>query len=1081
MLGFTKKEIVEICGGSRTYFKGKQYYNSSRVGNIEFDLENNQLTANVLGTQRYKVGIHLDENGEFHDALCTCPAYHQYAGYCKHIAAVLIAISHSKKSIYELLKRKRGKYIQDVIDYFRYDVVQPKIPLNLEVNYEFEKDSYYRDEYSSKIFFRIGEEKLYILKSPKKFIHMLQRNEPVEFGKQFTFFPKRHFFQKEDQSFIDLMKEAVEQEELLNFSSWGFEKHSIFHGKYMILSSTMEKRFFEMVREEDRPLNITIGGITYKDAHVLKEDLPLEFKLTTRDNHDILLEIKKDKKLQSLTEDGSYFFYDGNIYTLSKKQQKIFFPFYRIMEKEDQNILSIPKEYHENFVSQVLPRVEKISTLTIDKELQKIIYKPELKSEIFLDKIGEDVTAQVKYIYGDRIIHPFQEDQKDLEDDRVLVRDIEKENQIIALIEKAEFKVSSEYIYIQGNEKIYRFLMEIIPKLQKYSEIYYSENFKNIRIYSPSSLSAKVRLNEKSNLLEFDFEIDGIEEEELLDVFKAIKEKKKYYRLKKGGFLSLDVEEVESFSNLIDYLNISPKDLSQKSLQIPKYRALYLDEILKDSNIKNINRNIAFKQLVQNIKEPLDLDYEIPDFFQGILRDYQVVGFKWLKTLSNYSMGGILADDMGLGKTIQILALLISEKSEKGSKPSLVVAPTSLLYNWLSEVEKFVPQLKVLVISGAKEERDQNIEKLSQYDLIVTSYPLIRRDIDLYQKYEFRYCILDEAQHIKNPTSRNAISVKKIQAENCFALTGTPIENSLTELWSIFDFIMPGFLLSYGKFTKKYEKPIIRENNQEVLIQLKKQISPFILRRLKKDVLKELPEKIETIMTVDLTREQKLVYLSYLNQIKGEIDQEIKDKGFHKSHMKILAGLTRLRQICCHPKLFLENYKGQSGKLELLKEVIEESLQGGHRILLFSQFTTMLRMIRELLEHNHLKYFYLDGSTQTKERGNMVNRFNQGEGDLFLISLKAGGTGLNLTGADTVIHFDLWWNPAVEEQATDRAYRIGQENTVQVIKLITKGTIEDKIFHIQEKKKKMIDSVIQPGETMISKLSEEEIRDLFEI
>lgn len=1081
MLGFTEKEIVEICGGSRTYFKGKQYYNSSKVGNLEFDLENNQLTAIVLGTKRYKVGIHLDGNGEFHNAFCTCPAYHQYVGYCKHIAAVLIAISHNKKSIYELLKRKKGKYIQDIIDYFRYDVVQPKIPLNLEINYEFEKDSYYGYDYSSKIFFRLGEEKLYILKSPKKFIHTIQRNEPMEFGKQFTFFPERHFFQKEDQSFIDLMKEVVEQEELLNFSSWGFEKYSIFHGKYMILSPAMVKRFFEMVKRENRALNVTIGGITYEDVYVLREDLPIEFKLTTKDSNDILLEIKKDKKLQALTEDGAYFFYDKNIYALSKEQQKTFLPFYHIMEKEDQSTLSIPKEYHENFVSQVLPRVEKIGDLTIDEKLQRTIYKPELKSEIFLDKMGEDVTAQIKYLYGDITIHPFQEDHKNLEDHRILVRDIEKENQIIALIEKAEFKVSSEYIYLQGHEKIYRFLMEIIPKLQQYSEVYYSENFKNIRIYSPSSLSARVRLNENSNLLEFDFDIEGIDKEELLDVFKAIQEKKKYYRLKEGSFLPLDLEEVENFSSLVDYLNVSPKDLSQKNIQIPKYRALYLDEILKDSKIKNINRNIAFKQLVQNIKEPLDLDYEIPDDFQKILRDYQVAGFKWLKTLSNYGMGGILADDMGLGKTIQVLALLTSEKLEKGSKPSLVVAPTSLVYNWLSEVEKFAPQLKTLVVSGTKEERHQNIKELSDYDLIVTSYPLIRRDIDLYQEYEFRYCILDEAQHIKNSTSQNAISVKKIKEENCFALTGTPIENSLTELWSIFDFIMPGFLLSYGRFIKKYERPIVKENNQGALTQLKKQISPFILRRLKKDVLRELPEKIETIMTVDLTKEQKLVYLSYLNQIKGEIDREIKDKGFHKSHMKILAGLTRLRQICCHPELFLKNYKGKSGKLELLEEVIEESLQGGHRILLFSQFTTMLKMIRELLEHNHLKYFYLDGSTKTKERGNMVSKFNQGEKDLFLISLKAGGTGLNLTGADMVIHFDPWWNPAVEEQATDRAYRIGQENTVQVIKLITKGTIEDKIFHIQEKKKKMIDSVIQPGETMISKLSEQEIRSLFEI
>ena len=446
-----------------------------------------------------------------------------------------------------------------------------------------------------------------------------------------------------------------------------------------------------------------------------------------------------------------------------------------------------------------------------------------------------------------------------------------------------------------------------------------------------------------------------------------------------------------------------------------------------------------------------------------------------MKTLSNYGFGGILADEMGLGKTIQMIAFLLSEKKEKGQEPSLVIVPTSLVYNWEDEVKRFAPSLKTLVVVGTKEERNNLIDDVEDYDLVITSYPLVRKDVEEYRAFTFRHCILDEAQHIKNHGSLNAKSVKNINAKKYFALTGTPMENSLSELWSIFDFLMPGYLLSHGKFSEKFEKPIARDHDNAKLKDLNNHIKPFILRRLKKEVLKELPDKIEQKIVVEMTTEQKKLYLAYLQAIKGELDDEISTKGYNKSHIMILAGLTRLRQLCCHPSVFVEGYKGGSGKLDSLEEIVSEAIEGGHRILIFSQFTTMLGRIRELLESKKIHCLYLDGSTPVLERGELVRDFNRGVGDVFLISLKAGGTGLNLTSADMVIHFDPWWNPAVEDQATDRAHRIGQENTVQVIKLITKGTIEEKIFQLQEKKKEMIDKVITEGETLISKLSEDEI------
>ncbi|MPM67614.1 hypothetical protein SDC9_114538 [bioreactor metagenome] len=370
------------------------------------------------------------------------------------------------------------------------------------------------------------------------------------------------------------------------------------------------------------------------------------------------------------------------------------------------------------------------------------------------------------------------------------------------------------------------------------------------------------------------------------------------------------------------------------------------------------------------------------------------------------------------------------------------------------------------------------------HDVVITSYPLIRRDIEDYKKIRFSICILDEAQHIKNPTSLNAQSVKEINAGKRFALTGTPMENSLTELWSIFDFIMPGYLKTHGRFTKNFETPIVKDKNENVLNELLKLIRPFILRRFKKDVALELPPKIEHKVVVEMTEEQKKLYASYVESFKEEIKEEIREKGFNRSKLKILSLLTRLRQICCDPGSFLENYRGDSGKYIALDDILEESIANGHRILLFSQFTTILHNIKERLNKVGINSMYLDGSTPSLERMAMVKEFNEGNAEVFLISLKAGGTGLNLTGADLVIHFDPWWNPAVEDQAVDRAHRIGQTKTVEVIKLITKGTIEEKIYALQEKKKEIIQSVLDGenhSDVVISNMTEEEVEDLFKI
>ena len=430
-----------------------------------------------------------------------------------------------------------------------------------------------------------------------------------------------------------------------------------------------------------------------------------------------------------------------------------------------------------------------------------------------------------------------------------------------------------------------------------------------------------------------------------------------------------------------------------------------------------------------------------------------------------------------------MLSVIVDYAKKEGRKASLVVSPSSLTLNWQNEARKFTNELKTMVIRGTLAERKRLIEEIDNYDLIITSYDLLKRDIELYKekKYTFKYIIADEAQYLKNSNTKNAKAIKEIKAETRYALTGTPIENSLAELWSIFDFIMPGYLFTYRKFKNIYETPIVKEDDEQAMAKLKMLIEPFVLRRNKKEVLTELPEKTVTVMNNEMNEEQQNLYLTYLARAKQEIAEKVEIDGFENSQMQILAALTRLRQICCHPSLFVEGYNEGSSKLEQCIEIIEEAINGGHKILLFSGYTSMFEIIEKELKKRNIKYFKLTGATKVDERMKMVDEFNENSNiKLFLISLKAGGTGLNLTGADMVIHYDPWWNISTENQATDRAYRIGQKNNVQVYKLITKNSIEEKIYELQEKKAKLADSMLDTNTKFINRFSREEIMKLFE-
>ncbi|MEG6615084.1 SNF2 helicase associated domain-containing protein [Peptococcaceae bacterium 1198_IL3148] len=1070
-------ELIEnIAHNHDVYRRGTQYFYQNRVVSLELDEENNCLYGIVSGGERYAVSICFSPEGAITEVYCDCPAHQNYYyGACKHVVALLMKYQYHSQSLFSKQRAKiaASKLADSMLAYFDQQLSNDKKrTVKLEVTLDVE----YQGKNSYAVSLRMGLDRMYVVKSIRDLFAAMEDDEPLVFGKNFVFEPLNHSFTAEDQPVIDLLHEIYELDKIMFRDSWGYysnRSNSLFNGKHVLLGQTAAIRLLSILPSGS--FNLKLFNREYKNVPVLEQDLPLEFSLN-KEKEDLLLQWNK-LKLCPLVKTGEYFFLEDRIVKISEQQRKVFLPLINAFIDAPRGI-RLSKQQKERFVTEVLPVVKRIGQVKIDPVVKESFCEADLQVEIWLDKIGEDVTAKVEFVYDQIRFNPFAGNAAVQTGDKILIRDMEKEGAIFQLLEQAEFQNLKGLLHLRREENIYQFVYSLLPQLQQLGEIYYSEKFRKLRVRDVTAVAGRVRLNEGNDMLEFSFHLDEIDMIELNDVFASLREKKKYHRLKDGSFLPLDTDSshLEQLMSMVDSLNISEQQLQQAVVNIPKYRAMYIDRCLREGNLR-FERNLVFKQLVQNIAEPQDMEFAVPNSIKATLREYQRTGFKWLKTLAMYGLGGILADDMGLGKTLQTLTFIASER-ERMQLPALVVAPTSVVYNWQDEANKFAPELQVVVVSGTPQEREELLKAAKEADLVITSYALMRRDIKLYQDIGFGYCFLDEAQNIKNPNSLNAKAVKTIQAKGCFALTGTPIENSLMELWSIFDFIMPGYLLSRQEFIKKYERPIVTKQNDRVLTELQRQIAPFILRRMKKEVLQELPPKIEHKVLIDLTKEQKKVYVGYLQKAKQEIEEVIAASGFERNQIKILSVLTRLRQICCHPATFLENYHGNSGKLEYLKEFMRDALASGHRILLFSQFTSMLEIIRNQLICEGIACFYLDGSTKMEARSHMVQSFNKGEGEVFLISLKAGGTGLNLAGADMVIHYDPWWNPAVEDQATDRAYRIGQKNSVQVINLITKGTIEEKIYELQQKKKAMIDAVIKPGETMISKMTEQEIREL---
>ena len=641
--------------------------------------------------------------------------------------------------------------------------------------------------------------------------------------------------------------------------------------------------------------------------------------------------------------------------------------------------------------------------------------------------------------------------------------------------EAARQLLSGDFTWDAGNNRYVqnetnRALTLLTGPMEAYramGEVYLSDRLRARQLPRPK---AALGVSLSGGSLRLSADLGDFPAEELEALYNSMLLRRKYHLLKDGRFMRLegDGAGIEALAEAAHMTQLPGAALEKGEASLPAYRAPYLEGLLEGREGLRVKRDERFREMARRFKTVENSDYPVPEGIRAELRPYQETGYRWMRTLESCGFGGILADEMGLGKTLQTIAYFASRPRSGTGLPHLVVCPASLVLNWKDEMARFAPDARVKLIDGTRKERAERIAAEDEADVWVTSYDLLKRDIDLYEGHEFHTCVLDEGQFVKNQSTKASQAVKRVTCRQRFVLTGTPIENRLSELWNLFDFLMPGYLFSHQRFVERLEKPIASKGDAAAKGQLTRLVKPFLLRRMKADVLRELPEKIEHVLRVPLGEDARKLYtaqaMASLRQLSGS-----------SKKLDILAALTRLRQICCDPALCFENYDGESAKLEACMELVQGLTENGHQVLLFSQFTSMLDRIRARLEAMKITSFTLEGSTPRQERADLVREFGRGGAQVFLISLKAGGTGLNLTAADAVIHFDPWWNVAAQNQATDRAHRIGQKNCVQVYKLIAENTVEERILELQRRKESLLDAVTADSGEGILDLKPEEL------
>ncbi|WP_415341626.1 DEAD/DEAH box helicase [Clostridium perfringens] len=1001
------------------------------------------------------------KNSDIVGTNCSCETFKENSKHiknyvCKHISATNDVFYSLAKKKMQNNKLKSNNKTQLVKEKNEEHKGQEKRFLSLDINIKHmvkEGITLFNCE------FRIGAGNLNLILDLKDFLYKNSLKKPLKFNDGFTYNPLKDEFLEEDKRVLQFVASHKD----------------MISGRYLRLKQNNLKDFLKLI-DEKKKINFNFNSINY-EVKVKKENVPVALTLKEGKEGFVLSHHKKFPVI--LNNSGDVMFFDRNLYLPRKRQLEYYIPIHKLFLK---NITITYKKSLENLRS-LLEELKNISKNIVLDENIRVFKEKLMKTTFNLYKNKGKIYCNVKIDYCGYIIDLIRDEK-----DNSFLRDLKSEKYIEFQLERFKFiKREEDFCFIGNEEEMYELFSKGIKRLRELGEVLLSEELKEFKVLDSSLISSE--LKEISNFYKLKFDFGDFELRELRESIEAMKKGERFYRTKKV-YLDLEDPGIVNFLNLLEDLGL--ENIKDNEVYIDKSKVLYIQEKLKNRNLSfikggNVLQEIVGKLLNKEFKRKL-----VPKALNAELRPYQKEGFKWINEITDLGFGGVLADDMGLGKTLQIIAFLLSQKKSK----SIVVVPTSVIYNWMDEFEKFAPSIRIGLVHGSKSKRDKvlrdfkrglgikieesNLKEKSyeKYDVLLTTYGTLKNDEKAYENLSFDYCIIDEAQNIKNPTAQATLSVKNIKSRCNIALTGTPIENNLMELWSIFDFVMPGYLFTKERFRERF---ILDESN---LSELKSLITPFILRRLKEDVLSELPEKLEKKYLVEMKGKQKQLYSFYVKAIKNQLNENKSSEKSRRDKINLFAYLTKLREICLDPSIVVPDYKGESSKLTVVKEIVKDASESGKKILLFSQFTSVLQKIEEDFKKEDISYLYLDGGTSAKERIERVKRFNEDSNiKVFLISLKAGGVGLNLTSASVVIHFDPWWNPAVEDQATDRAHRFGQENKVEVIKLVAKDTIEEKIVLMQEDKRELIQSLMD-GKTMdgkgLKRLTEEEISKLFE-
>lgn len=931
--------------------------------------------------------------------------------------------------------------------------------------------------------FRLGNDRQeYVIADLAEFHERMKKEEVTEYGKHLTFKHTLWSFDTYSRKLAELLLAAIEQEISVYQSYNQGRSRDSFKQRDLKLSRSYMTEILEFL--DGNAVEVEFEDKTKGNVIIRKENphLSLRVRETLLGGYSIEL---KEPVTAFMGSDRLFVCTDSAFYICDKEYTEsmgLLIPkMSRALYREED--FAISRRDMPIFCGHVLPVIKRYMEVDTGR-LSIEEFQPQKVEAGFRFDMGEnnEVICEETLSYGDFQFNPLKGGSVPVG----ICRDYPQEYRLKNMIEEyfGTPPDDSGRFIVKTEGEIYRLLEEGIPLFMEAGNVYVSESFKSMRVVAPPRVAVGARIS-SNNMLELDIDFDNFDRSELKGLLESYRLRKKYYRLKNGDFVRLEDNSLAVISELADSFGLEGEAdvLAGKSIAIPKYRALYLETLLNRDSEIHFNRDRSLRQLIREMKEMADSDYEVPESLKDILRKYQRTGYRWLKTLSENGFGGILADDMGLGKTLQIITLLLADKEKNTDnrldKPALIVCPASLVYNWENEIRRFAPSLSALVISGTADEREHLIANNRDKEVLITSYDSLRRDLNCYLELEFSYQVIDEAQFIKNPATQTAKSVKDIKADARFALTGTPIENRLGELWSIFDYLMPGFLYTYTKFRSDLENPIVRDGDRIALKRLQDMIRPFVLRRLKKDVLRDLPEKQETVVYSKMEGEQLKLYRANVAQFKEDL-LGMSREDFAAKRMHVLARLMRLRQICCDPSLCYEDFTDNSAKLDTCIELVKDAVEAGHKILLFSQFTSMLERIAKRLAEEEISFFTLTGDVPKEKRVKLAEEFNSDDTQVFLISLKAGGTGLNLTGADIVIHYDPWWNAAVMNQATDRAHRIGQQHRVNVYSLIAKDSIEEKILKLQEDKKDLAEQVVSEDVARLSSFSKEELLKLLD-